>query len=201
MRGSIFVLIWLVCRAALADVVDVTIETRSLAGTTGVLVFDLIDGDGIPDNSVTITGYQSDGILLGPPVLTGGGSGDLSSSANLTDRNFFNELAAPLTLGNQIQFTLDATHNFAGGVPDNLSLFLLDPTGQNSLVATNITGDALFSLDLNGTPVQAATEISPGLSVTIGAPLSAVPEPSSLYLFAGSLVALMLGRGLVQRSR
>jgi hypothetical protein len=199
MRRTLAVLILLTCHLALADTLNVTVGTGPLKGTSALLVFDLIDGDASANNSVTITEFQTDG-TLGPPSLTGGVSGDLSSSAILTDLDFFNELAASLTLGKQIQFTLDASQTFAGGLPDNLSVFLLDPTGQNSLLSTNLPGDALLSLDLRGSPVQVPAVVSPGFSVAAGSSTNVVPEPDFGPLLTGALsVILLFRRRIIQK--
>ena len=44
------------------------------------------------------------------------------------------------------------TANFAGGIPDSLSFFLLNPDGT-LLVTTDLLGGALFEIDLDGTVV------------------------------------------------
>ena len=47
----------------------VTVDTSTLAGTSAQIAFDFIDG-GPPSNTVTISGFTTDG-TLGNPVPTG----------------------------------------------------------------------------------------------------------------------------------
>jgi hypothetical protein len=172
---------------------DVTLDTSSFSGTDGQLAFDLIDGDGANNNTAIISSFSTDG-TLGSASSEGGVSGDLPGPVNITDTALVNELLQEISLGSSISFRVDLTTNFAGGVlPDSFSFFLLDSAGLFSLVTTDLLGDALFTIDIDGTPagvltVAGLTEPSVPLSVT------AVPEPSSLLL-------VILGLSLVVRHK
>jgi hypothetical protein len=167
---------------ASAGTLNVFIGTGVLTGTAGTLAFDFIDGDGVVNNTVSLTQFTSDA-TLGSAVVTGDVVGDLPGDVTFSDGEFFNELLTPLTLGVSIGFTLDYT-NVAGELPDTFSIFLLDPATISSLVTTNLPGNALLQITLSGdaAPVVLASTVDPAVSV--------VPEPTSLALSALALSAI-----------
>jgi hypothetical protein len=172
---------------ALATSLDFTIHTNALSGTASNLAFDLIDGDGVNNNSVTISGFSTDGVL-GAASTTGGVSGSLPGVVTITDTTFFNELLTGMTLGTFVKFTLAETANFAGGIPDAFSFFLLDATASFSLTSTNLLGDALIASDFDGTPpgnLSVASVTDPQVAVSLNS--QTVPEPSTLILVAMGL--------------
>jgi len=176
---------------------DVTINTAALSGTAAQLAFDFIDGDGVANNTVTISAFAAPGATLGSPFATGGVSGTLPGPVTLTDTTFFNELLQPITLSNSLAFTLDVTTSFAGGVvPDALSLFILDSAGLSSRVGTtDPTGsDALIRIGLVGSPNEvdatvfhATTPTGAEVPITLSSrgTTTPVPEPSTLALLGG----------------
>jgi tetratricopeptide (TPR) repeat protein len=170
--------------SASAGVIQVSLDTAPLSGTAGTLAFDFIDGDGIVNNSVSILDFQSDA-TIGPAITTGDVTGAFPGTVTLSDTQFFNELLLPVTLGSSASFEVDYT-NVAGSPPDSLSFFLLDPSAINSLVTTDLSGNTLLEVDMNGsstTAVLLPSSISAGvgISLTSGSP-SPVPEPKSLAL-------------------
>lgn len=167
-----------------AIIYDVNINTTGLSGVFGNLAFDLINGDGANNNSVSIT------------QLTTDGTGLVTTDFSISDVLFFNEVQRSLTFGTFLSFSFSATTNFAGGTPDSFSFFLLNSSGTLSLVTTSDpTGaDSLFGLDLDGTAAgllttSFATEPQ-GVSVTV-APAAPIPEPASLATW--SLMAAGIG--------
>jgi len=164
---------------------EVTVDTSSLAGVDGQLAFDLIDGDGATNNSVLISDFVTDGTLGSASVL-GGVSGSLPGSVTISDTDFFNELLQGINLGDLISFTLDVTTNFAGGVPDSFSFFILDSTALISLVTTDLLGNALFVIDIDGT-ATGALSVASLTEPTLLVGVTAVPEPSSILLLAVAL--------------
>ena len=68
------------------------------------------------------------------------------------DGAFFNEFLGGLTLGDAEAFTLRQTANFAGGIADSFSLFILDPESSQALVTTDLPGDALAIIPFVDTP-------------------------------------------------
>lgn len=177
--ASLTFIAYLAGAPASANTLTVTIGTAPLSGTSATLAFDFIDGDGIANNSVSISEFQSDA-TLGSPVTTGDVSGTLPGPVTLSDTQFFNELLVPLTLGTSISFNLDYT-NLAGSPPDSFSLFLLDPAAINSLVSTDLTGNALLQIQMDGTStnVSLASNIAPELTISTNSVTTPVPEPPS----------------------
>jgi len=177
---------------------QVQLDTSPLAGSAAQLAFDLIDGDGLINNSVSVSAFTSDGVL-GAVSLSGGASGSLAAGLTLADTDFFNEALQGLTLGNSLAFRLDLTPSLAGGalIPDSFAFFLLDDSASASLVTTSLLGDALFTLDLDGSAggtLSVATGTTPalGLTVQVVTP-TGVPEPSSWIVLLG-LGALLITR-------
>ena len=107
---------------------DVTMDTSSLSGASALIAFDFIDGDMLVNNTVTISGFTSDGVYNPATATTFGDvTGALDTSAVLGDSQAFNELAQPITLGSALSFTLNLSNQFSGlGLPDRFTLFLLD---------------------------------------------------------------------------
>jgi len=173
----LLVAILLSSRVAAAGTLNVTLGTGALSGTASVLAFDFIDGDGVVNNTVLLSNFSSDA-TFDPETSTGSVTGTLPGTVTFTDGEFFNELLAPATLAGSIAFTLDYT-NVAGDLPDTFSVFLLDSIAVNSRVTTDLPGNALLQITLNGNGAGAvvlATSVDPAVTV--------VPEPSSLSLAA-----------------
>lgn len=176
----VFLFVSLLHNAAQAVSYNIALNTTSLSGMNGQLAFDLINGDGVNNNSVVISAFTTNG-TLGAATILGGVSGSLPSAVTMSDTAFFNELLNSITLGTTISFNLDLTTNFAGGIPDSFSFFILDDTASSSLVMTNLLGDALFAIDMNGTSTGALSVVNltqPSLPLTV----TPVPEPNSLLL-------------------
>lgn len=179
---------------------DVSLNTAGLSGTSGILAFDLTDGDGTANNTAIVSAFNTDGVLAGTNNV-GGATGNLPGDVTITDSSFFNESAGGITLGSTTSFHLTLTNNSAGGAPDEFAFFLLDSTGTTSLVSTgDPTGsDALFIVDLTGAPGGAMTLFGSltggvGYSVTPSGPVE-VPEPGAIALLGiGCIMALPLLR-------
>lgn len=133
--------------SAEAITLNVNINTTSWFGTSAALAFDLIDGDGVINNSAQISGFLTDGSFDSSlAVLWGDATGQLDTSATLRDSGGFNELLQPLVLGDNLQFQLQLSDfiDFNALVPDRFSFFILDefsalplfetsdPTGSNN---------------------------------------------------------------------
>jgi hypothetical protein len=178
--------------ASAVSIFQVSIDTATLSGTAATLAFNLIDGDGVSNNVVSITNFATNGTLgaavADPP---GAVTGALPGSTTLSDPVFFNALMQEITLDTTLTFTLALTESFAGGpLPDALAVFLLDAAGLASLVSTtDPTGaDALFAVDITGAAFGALQTFTPMASVT------AIPEPSALLLLLTGLAGLLAYR-------
>lgn len=168
---------------------NVSIDSTGLAGTSAFLAFDVIDGDGVIDNTVQINGFLADTTFDSSlALLTGDATGSLNTSVTLGDAGGFNELLQPIILGNTMQFQLQLSDLFESGalVPDSFSFFILDEiTGLPLFPTTDLTGaDALFAIDMNGQggnlSVYAATGSSANWTVSPGR--GTVPEPGTFPL-------------------
>ena len=159
-----------------------------LSGTPAQLAFDFIDGDSVVNNTATISGFATNGLLGGSFTIIGGVTGT-PPNVTLEDTAFFNELLQAITLGTSIAFTLDLTTvpPVLPGIPDGFSVFILDATGTSSLVVTDLPGDALFLAGSDG-------------SSDVPTSVTAVPGPSALLLSVLGLAAISL-RGIRRRPR
>jgi hypothetical protein len=166
-------------REAQAAAIIFSLDTTTLSGTDARLDFQLIDGDVTDNSSVDIANITTNGTLQStdcPAILncTGG------PPFTITDTGGLGLFAQLLNLGSSLSFTLTSTL----GTPDLLSVNLLNPNTNFSLVATDLTAaaapipyqDALLVLNLSNGSFLLPTSSSPSLSV------SAVPEPSTLML-------------------
>jgi len=175
-------------RTAMATLLDVSIDTSSLSGTSAQLAFDLIDGDGVANNMATITAFSRGGIIasLDPGLTFGDVIGNLPNEVVIKDTVFFNEYIQPINLGNSITFTVDLTVNYAGGfLPDQFSFFILDEFGSSSIVFTDDPLDthALLAFDITGGDLGNLQLFRP--LPTSGVSWSAretVPEPYTIWL-------------------
>ena len=180
-----------------ADVIyDVSLGTAPLIGHPArpfALEIQLNDGSGTGDgnNTVLLSNFVfGGGNPSGTPSIFGGVTGNLSSSVAMTDSSFFNQFIQNFNPGATLSFQLMLTTNVdSGGVPDELSLALLDSSGFE--IPTLGPADALLIIDINsGTPTistfRTDTTQSPnarGLPIDIVTPvISTVPEPSTLAL-------------------
>lgn len=183
---------------------DVLIDTSALVGVGASLAFDVIDGDGIANNTASVSSFLSDGVL-GPGVSTGGVVGSLTPGpVTISDTDFFNELLQPVTLGTFIRFRVDVTGNNAGGsIPDAFSFFILDPAAAPLVTSDDPTGaNALLQIDIvGGSAGSIATVFSAaapsGAPVPVSITAQAVPLPGGhVLLTAGLLLLLFVSRAL-----
>lgn len=189
----------LVPTSAHADEFTVSINTSSLAPGSYSLGLVLLDASGTGDmnNSITLTDFNFGGGSGGATTFsTGGVSGDLASGTiTLTETANEDGLLASFTPGTSISFDASMTTN--------------PTTDVNG--ATGLTGDTFEVLLFDdGTEVNGPGPYGSYLMAEIGSdgtltfapagvatPVPA-PEPTSLLLLCGGLIAL-LGFGLTRK--
>jgi len=177
--------------------IQVTVDTSLLAGSTIDLAFDLTDG-GPPDNTVTITGFTTDGSLDAAAIVTQGQvTGTLPGTVQLADTLGFSEYLQGIVLGSSLQFIFDTTGKIAdpGSFPDAFAFFLLDaglpiptsdPTGANALFLYNIGDAAPLQVYASDAVTVRAVDVTNG-----------APEPGVAALAIAALLAL----GVVRKVR
>src|SRR5579863_6607695 len=174
--------------AVRANDVIVTIDTSAIANQNANLAFDFVAGGPPVFNTVSVSNFVTDAIQLSLST-TGSTTGGLPGDFSLDDTQFFNEVAGVFHLQNQISFDLQTTDAGPqpGSLPDEFSLFLLDPNTGNSLLnSSDPTGaGALLAIDLTGAGGPQVFDLSNAVTIGPDSPPSTVPEPASLYLLSG----------------
>jgi len=187
-----------------ASPIQITVDTLLLAGVSADLAFDLTDG-GPPPNTVTISGFASNGTLGSASSncdVTGCVTGSFLSFPGVVtigDTGFFNEYLQNIILGSFLTFSFDTTGNAAdpGSSPDGFALYFLDPiTGRPLFVTSDPQGgDALFHYSIgDANPL----EVYGSDAVTVQATSNVVPEPSAYALVIAALLAFGVVHALRQ---
>jgi hypothetical protein len=191
-----------ICPTAVgATTFNVVINSSGFSGSSATLAFDFLDG-GPPSNTVTLSALTSNG-TQGLTQLTGGVSG--SGPWTFTDAAFFSELLISFDpLGTTMSFSFTTSDNPAspGSFPDAFSFFVLDSSATLPLITTDAPGgsDALFEFDFSGQGIGGLSVYTPdqtGYSIEVSSPGTA-PEPGSLALLAGGIMALLVRRRVKQ---
>jgi hypothetical protein len=181
---------------AKADSSDVTLNTSTLTGTQ-IVVFEFTDGDGLIDNSLTLSSFNfGGGSAVGLPDYGGttGVSGNLTSGISMDDSSGFLALfVQDFNPGTSLSFLLNTTDNFAGGSPDVFAMSVCDLSFN--CYSDDMNTGALLVLSLNGGTLSPSDFTLNGASAqglpapTVGG-AAGVPEPGSLLLLASGLLAL-----------
>jgi hypothetical protein len=195
-------------QALRADLIEqITLTTAPLIGAAAgpfSLDFQLNGGNG---NTATLSGFTfgAGGAASGTPTLTGGATGDLSSSVTLTETGFLNEFTQTFTPGSQLTFQLDLTTKTSSmGFPDEFAFAILDHTGADlpttgpfdvftDVLITPSPTVSTYGSDPSRAPAGGGGPLNIGPPIT-ATPSSAVPEPAALGLLAAGLGAVSLLR-------
>jgi hypothetical protein len=187
-----------------ADTFAVTLNTSALSGTQ-ILAFGFTDGDGIVDNSATMSAFNfGGGSAQGLPSYLGTGvSGNLTSGVAMDDSGFSALFAQQFNVGSALSFTLNVSNNFAGGIPDAFAMYVCDAS-LSTCYSDDINTGAMLVLNLAGGTLSPSSFILNAASdqhlpaPVVALPSTSVPEPPSLLFlvtgFAGVLLASKLRR-------
>ena len=188
---------------------DVTLDTSAISGTNDQLVFELIDGGGEPQTSVSLTQFDlGGGATAAPPdnLGTSGVSGDLGGAIAMNDgggQAIFTQL---VMFGSSLAFRLTSGSVVSVGPPDpspDAFSMLVCAYDFSVCYSANTQTGALLELDFTGAAITPSSFLldaapqpgGPGLPAPV---VTAVPEPATLALLVGGLfgIAATRGRGL-----
>lgn len=171
----------------------ITIDTSAIASQNANVAFDLVAGGFSLANTFSVSNFFTDGIQL-TISETGSTTGGLPGDFTLSDTQFFNEVAGLFHLQNKISFDYQTTDAGPqpGAVPDEFTLYVLDPnTGNSLLTSSDPTGaGALLAIDLTGAGGPQVSIFSSAVTIGSDIPLAAAPEPASLWLLLGAVLIL-----------
>ncbi len=177
----------------------VNIDTTVLNGVKGGVSFDLFSGDMfVQNNRVKITSFSTDATLYGAVnIITGNAIGDLPADLTLAVSGS-TESFRGLTFGNSLSFIFTSTTNRAPLGDDGFAFYLTNFDNTGSAVSTSdpTGGNALFLLDIDGTPTGTLSLYSvfaPKVKFSVSPVSNAVPEPLPSHFLIVGLVGLGLG--------
>jgi hypothetical protein len=176
--------------AEATPIFHVTINTLPLAGLDVALDLQLIEGDGVQNNAVTLSAFDfGSGGASGVPTLVGGAAGTVATAVTLSDTDFFNAFVQPFVAGAVLSFDLMFTTNSVPGAffPDRFTLAILDANGAE-IPTLGFADEFLgidfmppFSIERYGTdPAETNIDIAPPL-------VQPVPEPAGWLLVGSAL--------------
>ena len=188
-------------RATWASVTyTVTANTSAISGVDGYLDLQLEPGP-VSTNLATalITGFTTNGTLMGAASLTGDVTGQLPATLHFDNQTVFNDYFQGIDFGTTATFTVTVdgpTPVGAGPSAFNIAFYAADgatplltvsPDGNAGQIVINPDGTTTVTTFASGQGLDSALTISPAMST--------IPEPSNQALIGLSFaVALLLGR-------
>jgi hypothetical protein len=185
--------------SARADSFDVSLKTSPLVGLgPQILLFEFIDGDGVVDNSLTLSAFNfGTGAALGTADYSGttGVSGDLTSGIAMNDSGGLAIFDQEFNAGASLSFQLSISNNFAGVTPDEFSMFVCDLSFDcysNDTVAGNLLGLGLTGGTLSPSSFTLNPASDQGLPAPVVTAVTTAPEPTSVLLLGVGFALLGL---------
>jgi len=173
----------------------VSVDTTSVAGTSGFLDFTFDPGPFLTQNAfASVAAFSTDG-AVGAPAVSGDVTGTLPPSIILNNDTPFNDYFTAFTFGDTLSFTLtlggpavDSPDGVAAsGSTFAFSMFAGD--GSTPVLTTDTLDGFAFTVDISLDGTTKLTNFSDPTSVESA--VSAVPEPATGWL-CGVGMALLI---------
>ena len=200
LKKSLFagVIALFISTATLAETLNISVDTRSLAGQTGWIDLQFNPGDvDAPLATTLVSAFSSDGNVTGTATLSGDAVGDTNNVIRLGNSQFFNDFLQQITFGSTLSFSVEwempapMPGTTVSGTAFSLTLYdnqfnslLNDPTWGATLV-TNLNGDGVMQVLAHSTAVT----VTPGTTTIT---LTTVPTPGTLALLLAGIAILIL---------
>lgn len=172
---------------ALAQVFQVTVDTRSIAGTTGYVDFQLNPADlSAPEVGASILDWAGGITLLGAPIVEGNVTGSLPDTVQLGNNTAFNDYFHEVEFGDTISFLVEFTGNSPlppASLGTSFALALYGSDAVSPLLSDDISGSLIrFELALGDLSYQTFSSL---------AQVTPVPLPAAAWLLLSGLTGLI----------
>ncbi len=158
-------LVLLMATTARTQTFNFTVNTSSLpAEGWRFVAFGLINGDGVVNNTVTISEFQNQGGgIMGYPdctnwgMLNGSGcTGNLETSVTLSDVEFANIFKEYVGIGTSMTFRVTMSHSYSGfGTPDTFAIYICSADTGICYSDDQLTGALITTEIPDSTPLHA----------------------------------------------
>jgi hypothetical protein len=175
--------------AAFANSILITMNTSSIAGTTGSLDFQFDPGPLVTQPATAQIAAFTGGSFLGLPQTIGAVSGGpLPATVTLNNTFLTNDYFQSFTFGNSLSFLVSLSGpavDSPDGVSTSTSEFAFSTfSDQNGTVP-------VLTPDLNGIAATVVVNLNGSLTESAISPqVQSVPEPGTLWLFSSALAVL-----------
>ncbi len=185
------------CGAAFASPMTylVTVNTSSIAGTTGSLDFNFNPGPLTSQAaSAQILSFMSNGTLVGSPSLTGDASGSLPGTLTFDNGAAFNDYFQDFKFGSTLSFDVSLygpALSSPNGTATSGSAFAFsmfsDAAGTMPVLTSDTTDGFAYTVAVNLNGSTTATNYITSQTIT-----STTPEPSGIMLVGTAAIMGML---------
>jgi hypothetical protein len=173
----------------------VTVNTSSIAGTTGSLDFNFNPGPLTSQAaSAQVLSFMSNGTLIGGPSLTGDASGSPPGTVTFDNGTAFNDYFQDFKYGSTLSFDI-SLYGPALSSPDGTSTsgsafafsMFSDAAGTMPVLTSDTTDGFAYTVAVNLDGSTTATNY-----ITSTTPVSTTPEPSGIMLVGSAALMGML---------